>query len=361
MCIRDRSGGVQSKMLNKIKRALKECSAVIISDYGKGCLSDRILRNIIKYANRKDIPVIVDPKGLDYQKYKGSYAVTPNLNELNQATKMPVKNQKEIITASKSLLSKYQFNFLVVTRSSDGMSIIQRSPKTLITHLAAETREVYDVSGAGDTVVAVLAVLVGAGFGITEAAKISNIAAGIVVEKAQTGIAHPHEILSRLQGKSIIFSNKKVMSLLTVKEKVYSWKQDGLKVGFTNGCFDLIHPGHISLIERAKKECDKLIVAINNDYSVKLLKGKHRPVQSDRSRASVLSALQSVDAVVIFSEKTPIKLIKSIKPDLLIKGSDYKVNQIVGGNFVTNSGGRVKIIKLLPGFSSSKTISRFKK
>ena len=359
--IEEVSGGVQSKMLNKIKRALKECSAVIISDYGKGCLSDRILRNIIKYANRKDIPVIVDPKGLDYQKYKGSYAVTPNLNELNQATKMPVKNQKEIITASKSLLSKYQFNFLVVTRSSDGMSIIQRSPKTLITHLAAETREVYDVSGAGDTVVAVLAVLVGAGFGITEAAKISNIAAGIVVEKAQTGIAHPHEILSRLQGKSIIFSNKKVMSLLTVKEKVYSWKQDGLKVGFTNGCFDLIHPGHISLIERAKKECDKLIVAINNDYSVKLLKGKHRPVQSDRSRASVLSALQSVDAVVIFSEKTPIKLIKSIKSYLLIKGSDYKVNQIVGGNFVTNSGGRVKIIKLLPGFSSSKTISRLKK
>jgi len=351
---------IESKMLAGVKKSLKSCSALIISDYGKGSLSSRILSKVIKDANRRNVPIIVDPKGFNYQKYKGSYVVAPNLHELSQVVQMSVKTQREVISASRCLLSRYRFKFLVVTRSSEGMSVIHRNPKTNVVHLPAETREVYDVSGAGDTVVAVLAVLIGAGYAITDAARISNIAAGVVVEKAQTAVVYPHEILSRLKDKSFFFGDKKVMDLPTIKENIHLWRQKGLKIGFTNGCFDLIHPGHIFLIEQAKKECDKLIVAINNDDSVKSIKGKNRPIQSDHSRASILSALESVDAVTIFSEKTPLKLIKFIKPDVLVKGSDYKVNQVVGGGFIEQSGGRVKVISLLSGFSSSKTISRLK-
>ncbi len=349
--------GIQSNMLARIKRSLKDCSALIISDYGKGTLSSRILSKVIKDANRKNVPIIVDPKGLNYKKYNGSHVVTPNLHELSQATQMSVKNQKEIISASRYLLSRHQFKFLVVTQSSKGMSVVCKNPKSKVVHLSAETREVYDVSGAGDTVVAVLAILLGAGYGIVDAARISNIAAGIVVEKAQTAVVFPYEILSRLRDRSLSFSAKKVMDLATIKENINLWRQKGMKIGFTNGCFDLIHPGHIFLIEQAKKECDKLIVAINNDNSVRLIKGKSRPIQSDYSRASVLSALESVDAVIIFSEKTPFKLIKFIRPNVLVKGSDYKIGQVVGGNFVRKYGGRVKIVDLLSGFSSSKTIS----
>lgn len=225
-------------------------------------------------------------------------------------------------------------------------------------HLAAEAREVYDVSGAGDTVLATLALALGAGAPLQDAAALANVAAGIVVGKSGTAVVRADELLRVLRASELKGTHDKIMSFDQLLERVAAWRTGGLSVGFTNGCFDLLHPGHVSLLAQARAHCDRLIVGLNTDASVRKLKGDGRPVNGETARAVVLAALETVDAVVLFAEDTPLKLIEALRPDLLVKGADYTIDKVVGADVVSSYGGRVLLIELVPGQSTTGTITR---
>ena len=223
--------------------------------------------------------------------------------------------------------------------------------------LAAEAREVFDVSGAGDTVVSVMAAALGAGANLGDAARLANVAAGIVVGKVGTAVVESTELEATLLDRDTI-EHRKTLPLSLALDQVARWRRNGLKVGFTNGCFDLLHPGHVTLLGQARAACDRLVVGINSDESVKRLKGPDRPVQNQEARAAVLASLAAVDAVVIFDEDTPVELITQLKPDLLVKGADYRLDQVVGADIVKSYGGRVMLAPIVPGFSTTATIAR---
>jgi len=228
-------------------------------------------------------------------------------------------------------------------------------------HLAAEAQEVFDVSGAGDTVVAAIAAALGAGIPLADAAALANVAAGIVVGKVGTAAAYAADVVARLHHQDLSSAEAKILSTQQVKDRVAAWRRAGHKIGFTNGCFDLLHPGHVSLLRQAKRACGRLVVGLNSDASVAGQKSDGRPVQSEAARATMLASLATVDAVVIFAEKTPLKLIKALKPDLLVKGADYDLEGVVGADVVKRRGGKVLLAKLEPGFSTSATIARMTK
>jgi D-beta-D-heptose 7-phosphate kinase / D-beta-D-heptose 1-phosphate adenosyltransferase len=245
---------------------------------------------------------------------------------------------------------------MVVTRGKDGMSIIQAGGK--VDHLRTAAREVFDVSGAGDTVIATMAASIAAGGGIVDACTLANIAAGIVVGKRGTAVATAGELMAALRPHDGYEDPYKLFSRDSVATLAREWRQQGLRVAFTNGCFDLLHPGHISLIDQARREADRLIVGINSDQSVKRLKGSERPVQSEIARATVLASLKSVDAVVIFEEDTPLQLIDLLEPDVLVKGADYTVETVVGADLVIKRGGRVFLANLVAGHSTTNTLKK---
>jgi D-beta-D-heptose 7-phosphate kinase/D-beta-D-heptose 1-phosphate adenosyltransferase len=245
---------------------------------------------------------------------------------------------------------------LLVTRSEHGMTLV--TAEGHVTHLPAMTREVFDVSGAGDTVIATLAVATAAGATLQDAANLANIAAGIVVGKAGTAVVHPDEIAEVLQAREIRGVSAKIRTQSSTLDLVQTWRARGLKVGFTNGCFDLVHPGHVSLLSQARSQCDRLVVGLNTDRSVRRLKGPSRPINSEVARAVVLAALESVDAVTMFDEDTPIGLITSLRPDVLVKGADYSLANVVGADQVVGWGGRVFLAELTPGQSTSGIVSR---
>jgi D-beta-D-heptose 7-phosphate kinase/D-beta-D-heptose 1-phosphate adenosyltransferase len=222
-------------------------------------------------------------------------------------------------------------------------------------------REVFDVSGAGDTVVATLAASLAAGASLSDAARLANVAAGIVVGKVGTAVAYADDLIAALHQSEVAAAENKFASRHAALEQVARWRHLGKKIAFTNGCFDLLHPGHVSLLDQARSQCDKLVVGLNSDASVKRLKGETRPVQTETSRGTVLASLAAVDLVVIFEEDTPLELIKALKPDVLVKGADYSVDQVVGGDFVTSIGGRVFLADLKKGHSTTSTIARMAK
>lgn len=329
------------------------CGALVLSDYGKGVLSDAVIAAAIAAARSAGLPVIVDPKGTDFSRYRGASVLTPNRRELAEATRMPVDSDAEVEAAARALLEDCGIEAVIATRGAQGMAVVTTEH---CAYLPALAQEVFDVSGAGDTVVAVLAAGLAAGLPLTDAAQLANVAAGIVVGKVGTAVVRPDELGDALGGGSVLGS--KFLSRDDLVDRVAQWRARGLSVGFTNGCFDLVHPGHISLIEQASAACDRLIVALNDDASVARLKGEDRPVQPEQARGRVIASLSGVDAVTLFGEDTPRELIELLRPDVLVKGADYTAEEVVGGDFVTGYGGRIVLANLVDGFSTTDTISR---
>ncbi|HSV30195.1 MAG TPA: D-glycero-beta-D-manno-heptose-7-phosphate kinase, partial [Candidatus Omnitrophota bacterium] len=323
---------IREQILIRAERLLSKVKAVVLSDYGKGVLADPIAAELIKRARAQGKPVVVDPKGTDYGKYRGATVLTPNRKELADATKMPVDCDDAIVAAARHLIDTCGVESVLVTRSQDGMTLV--SSCGTVHHLPAEAREVFDVSGAGDTVVATLAAAIGSGASLLEGARIANVAAGIVVAKVGTAVAYAAELVSALHQDDLLSGDTKIQTLETASSLIERWRRKGLKVGFTNGCFDLLHPGHVSLLAQSKAACDRLVVGLNSDASVGRLKGPSRPVQSEAARATVLASLASVDLVVIFGEDTPLRLIETLRPDVLVKGADYTVATVVGADIV---------------------------
>lgn len=343
-------------VLSAASTALESVGAVILSDYGKGVLTEGVVAALITAARTVGRPVVVDPKGRDFRRYRGASVVTPNRKELAMATGLPVGDDAQVVAAALHLIETCGIDAVVATRSEQGMSVITRSGE--VRHLPAEAREVFDVSGAGDTVVATLAAALGAGASLADAARLANLAGGIVVGKVGTAVARAPELLSALHHQEWQHGEAKVAALEEAVERTERWRRRGQRIGFTNGCFDLLHPGHVSLLAQSRAACDRLVVGLNSDASVRRLKGERRPVQSEASRAAVLASLASVDMVVIFGEDTPIDLIRALRPDVLIKGADYRVDEVVGADIVQSYGGRVLLADLKDGHSTTATIAR---
>lgn len=337
---------------------LDQAACLVLSDYDKGVLTLGVLRALIDAARAKGRPIVVDPKGHDYSRYRGATVITPNRRELREASGMPVGSDAEIVAAARAVIAAAGVENILVTRSQDGMTFVSGLPDVAPLHFPAVAREVFDVSGAGDTVVAVLAASLGRGLPASVGVELANVAAGIVVGKMGTAVAHASELSAAFRAHDLLQGEIKVASAEAVAERAAEWRSQGLKVGFTNGCFDLLHPGHVSLMRQAKAQCDRLVVGLNSDASVARLKGPSRPVQSEAARAAVLASLASVDAVVIFGEDTPLELIEKVRPDVLVKGADYTVETVVGADVVKSYGGRVVLANLEQGHSTTATIAR---
>ncbi len=346
---------LRGDLVRIVKDALTHHKVMILSDYAKGVLGDGIARELIEAAKAAGALVIIDPKGHDYSIYRGADVLKPNRPELAAATKMPVSTDDEVVTAARTLMAAHDFGAMIVSCGQDGMLVVEKEGEPL--KLSAEAREVFDVSGAGDTVISMLAASLGAGASLGDAARLANTAAGIVVGKVGTAVVETTEIEGALVNRDTIEHNK-MLPLSLALDQVARWRRNGLKIGFTNGCFDLLHPGHVSLLGQAKAACDRLVLGINSDASVVRLKGPGRPVQNEDARAAVLSSVAAVDLIVIFDEDTPKELIEAIRPDLLVKGADYSIDQVVGGAFVQSYGGKVLLAELSPGFSTTATIAR---
>jgi D-beta-D-heptose 7-phosphate kinase/D-beta-D-heptose 1-phosphate adenosyltransferase len=328
---------------------------MVLSDYGKGVLDGGFAARLIAMARGADRKVVIDPKGRDYAPYRGADILTPNGPELAEATGMQTREDGDVEKAARTLIDQFELGAVLATRGARGMTLVEKAGAVF--HLPARAVEVFDVSGAGDTVIAVLAAALAAGAPPIEAAMFANAAAGVVVAKLGTATCSLEELAGALQGHSRV-THDAVLGRDHLAREVAAWRRSGLRIGFTNGCFDLLHAGHISLIRQARAACDRLIVGLNTDASVKRLKGEGRPVNGEHARAVVLASLADVDAVTLFGEDTPVELIKAIKPDVLVKGADYSEATVVGADIVKGYGGRVVLADLTPGFSTTGTIAR---
>jgi len=346
---------IREDMLRLARELVADHSVVVISDYAKGVLTEGVALEIIRAAREAGARVIVDPKGGDHIRYRGADLIKPNRRELAHATGMPVETDDEIIAASRALIERCGFNAVLASLGAEGSLLIAADGAAHIQR--AEVREVFDVSGAGDTVVATVAAALAVGVALTDAARLGNFAAGIVVGKIGTAVVYASELTAALNGRDRHDADK-VVPRSHALDLVARWRRHGLKVGFTNGCFDLLHPGHVALLGQAKAGCDRLIVGLNSDASTARLKGPRRPIQSETERAAVLASLAAVDLIVMFEEDTPMELIRDIRPQLLVKGDDYRLDEVVGADFVKHAGGEVLLVKVVPGYSTTATIAR---
>jgi D-beta-D-heptose 7-phosphate kinase/D-beta-D-heptose 1-phosphate adenosyltransferase len=354
--LRELGRDVERALCEAVAQAIVACDIVVLSDYGKGLLSDRVLRAAIETAKAAGKRVIVDPKRVNFSAYRGADIVTPNRAELARASGMPADSDAEVEAAALKVRQTFG-GALLVTRSEHGMSYIDGQCPAL--HVPTVAREVFDVSGAGDTVIATLATALAAGFDVAEAIVLANHAAGIVVAKAGTATIGFAELVNALDLKTYSVGDQApLVSSAEARAWRERWAREGRTVGFANGCFDLLHPGHISLIRQAAAACDRLIVALNSDASVRRLKGSARPVQREAARAEVIGALKGVALVVIFEEDTPKALIEELRPDLLVKGADYKSEDVVGADFVQARGGKILLAELVVGQSTTRLLSQ---
>ncbi|HEY8119025.1 MAG TPA: D-glycero-beta-D-manno-heptose-7-phosphate kinase [Methylophilaceae bacterium] len=328
---------------------------VILSDYAKGVLSNPLCHSTIQKCRQLNIPVLVDPKGQDYSKYKGATALTPNKRETAEACRVDPKNTAAILQAAAILRKSLDLEFFAVTRGEEGISLIDAHN---MLHIPATAKQVFDVSGAGDTVIATLAAGLIHGLSHHEAFQLANIAAGVVVGKVGTAPITRDDLLHELISQDTAEQVDKVCDLASLQARVDRWKSVGLTVVFTNGCFDLLHAGHVTYLDAARKTGDRLVLGLNTDRSVSALKGPSRPVIHEQDRARVLAALEAVDAVILFDEDTPLQLINTIRPDVIVKGDDYREDQVVGGTEVKSWGGKVKLIPIVPGRSTSGIIEK---
>jgi D-beta-D-heptose 7-phosphate kinase/D-beta-D-heptose 1-phosphate adenosyltransferase len=351
---------VNAMALAAAREAIPHHDVLVISDYAKGFLPPALTRDLIALAKAHGKPVIVDPKGADFAPYDGATIITPNRSETGLATGMDAGSDAAAAAAAKALLARLpELGAVLVTRGADGLSLAARGAD--IVHIPSRAREVFDVSGAGDTVVAALALSLAAGSDLQNAARLANVAAGIAVTMVGTAAVTAGEIAAELQTRQMESVEQKIVSVGQALERLALWRAEGRKIGFTNGCFDLVHPGHISLLAQARAACDRLVVGLNADVSVRRLKGDGRPVQDEMARAIVLASLAAVDLVVMFAEDTPDNLIRQIRPDILVKGADYTRENIVGADFVASYGGEVLLADLVPDRSTSDLIGRARK
>jgi len=349
---------IEDQVLRIFESELADADAVILSDYAKGVLTQRIIEEAIRQTNAAGKPVVVDPKSRNFSRYKGASFLTPNAREVAQATGITCVDDDMAATAGSMAREDASAEAILVTRSEQGMTLVDGEGAQ---HFRARALEVFDVSGAGDTVIAALTLALTAGATGAQAVALANAAAGVVVGKVGTAVIHPDELANALHSEELNSAEAKIKELPQLLDRIERWRSQGFKVGFTNGCFDLIHPGHISLLSQSKAQCDRLIVGLNTDTSIKRLKGEDRPVQNEMARAIVLASLSDVDTVTLFDDDTPLTLIEAIKPDVLIKGADYTVETTVGSEFVIENGGRVFLANIKDGFSTTRTIEKLGK
>jgi D-beta-D-heptose 7-phosphate kinase/D-beta-D-heptose 1-phosphate adenosyltransferase len=338
-------------------QALPRSDIVILSDYAKGLLTDETLKALIAAARAAGKPVIADPKSADVVRYDGVTVLTPNRKEAALASGIAGEGDANSAAAGTAMLQAASgIGAVLVTRGPRGMTLVERGQAPL--HVQTSAREVFDVSGAGDTVVAALALALAAGCALADAVNVANQAAGLAVAKAGTATVSFAELVTQLEDNSARNYLSKIVTWTQAMEQAAKWRALGRRVGFTNGCFDLIHPGHVSLLAQARASCQHLVVGLNTDASVKRLKGPSRPIQDETARAMVMASMQSVDLVVLFDEDTPLELITALKPDVLVKGADYRADQVVGADIVKSYGGEVVLAILSDGHSTTGTVAR---
>ncbi len=344
------NNSTQNKILDHFKKIIHNYSVVLFSDYGKGIFNKELTQLLIKISNDHKIKVLIDPKGRDYSKYSGAYLLTPNKKEAIEATNIIINDKKSLENAIIKLRNDYKLDISLITLSDQGIAVFDdkfRSHPTV-------AREVYDVTGAGDTVLASLGFALANELNIDDSIRFSNLAAGVVVGKIGSATASLNEIIDYESSLNKSTSDKHIKSIAEIKTLCKELKAKGKKIIFTNGCFDILHVGHVKYLEASKKFGDILIVGLNSNESVKNIKGSSRPINSEDNRAYLLAALESVDFVIIFEEDTPINVIKAIKPDTLVKGGDYEGREVVGQDIANE----LKFIKFIDGQSTSITIKK---
>jgi D-beta-D-heptose 7-phosphate kinase/D-beta-D-heptose 1-phosphate adenosyltransferase len=347
----------ETAVIAHAEAALPHCGAVVLSDYAKGALTPRVIRAIIDGARKLGKPVVVDPKSHDYSIYRGATLITPNRQELGTAVHRPVASEAEIAKAAAELARIVDSEAVLVTRSEEGMTLHVAGHAPF--HVPAYPVKVRDVSGAGDTVAAVMAILLAMKAPFDAAMRAANAAAAVVVGKRGTATVTLTELRHRiLPAASLAPEDKIVFDWGVLDERLREWRRHGLRIGFTNGCFDLLHRGHVKLLAEARAACDRLVVGLNSDASTARLKGKGRPINPAEGRAEVLAALEAVDLVVVFDEDTPLELIKQVRPAVLVKGADYTRNEVVGREVVESTGGDVILVDLVPGHSTTAMVER---
>jgi D-beta-D-heptose 7-phosphate kinase / D-beta-D-heptose 1-phosphate adenosyltransferase len=350
-------GGLERQLLDHALSALPHSSTVVLSDYAKGVLSAAVIRALIDAARKSGKPLIVDPKSRNFSIYRGATLITPNWHELADGVRTLPSGESEIAGTIARLNDELDTQAFLVTRGEAGMLLVPRDGKPV--HVSAYPVKVRDVSGAGDTVVAALAVMLAIGSDYEAAMRTANAAAAVVVGKRGTATLSIMELRARLLPHASLAPGEKIVFDWSVlDERLTEWRRLGARIGFTNGCFDILHPGHIKLLAQAHALCDRLIVGLNSDASVRRLKGSGRPMQDMQARAEVLAGLEAVDLVVIFDQDTPLELICRVRPQLLAKGGDYRREQVVGHELVEADGGEVVLIDLVPGFSTSQIVRK---
>jgi D-beta-D-heptose 7-phosphate kinase/D-beta-D-heptose 1-phosphate adenosyltransferase len=350
-----RPQGDYHRLIECVFAELPGSHALVLSDYAKGVLTPQVCQALIQRARSLGIPVLVDPKSADFSRYRGATTVCPNLDELAAAAHVDTRDLKSVLDAAEAIIPALDVEFLVATLSDKGIALLRPGYRFIAPALA---RQVFDVSGAGDTVIAVLALSMASGLNPEIAIQLANVAAGIVVAKVGTVPVERYELLAALDSEVAHHAEDKVIGRSELVTRVSQWKSRGERVVFTNGCFDLLHIGHITLLEQARRFGDRLIVAINSDASTRAVKGPNRPIVGERDRARVLAALGTVDAVVVFDETTPLETVLAIHPDVIVKGGDYHLETTVGAREVLSWGGQVKFIPLVDGFSTTSLIAR---
>jgi D-beta-D-heptose 7-phosphate kinase/D-beta-D-heptose 1-phosphate adenosyltransferase len=351
------SAELEGELIARALAAIPRVGAVVLSDYAKGVLTPRVVAQVIAAARDARVPVIVDPKAADYAIYRGATVITPNRRELSAATRRECASDAGILAAAQELAGIVDCAAVVVTRSEEGMSLYVTGEQPV--HVPAYAVKVRDVSGPGDTVIAILALMLAPGADYETAMRAANAGAAVVVGKPGTATASVDELRHRLlPAAATALEDKIVFDRSVLDARLSEWRRQRLRIGFTNGCFDLLHRGHIRLMAAARSACDRLVVGLNSDASVTRLKGKGRPIQDVTSRADVLAALEAVDLVVVFEEDTPLELIKQVRPAVLVKGSDYARKDVVGHDVVEANGGEVVLVDLVPGHSTTSMLAR---
>jgi D-beta-D-heptose 7-phosphate kinase/D-beta-D-heptose 1-phosphate adenosyltransferase len=351
------SAAIEQQLIDAILPLLPRADIVLLSDYAKGVLTARVIRNVIDAAKKLGKRVIVDPKSANLAIYRGATLLKPNRKEFAEATRRRLDSEKSIADGAQEIMQLADCEAVLVTQSEHGMTLVPRHGETI--HVPGLPVRVRDVSGAGDTVAAVIAVTLAAGADWEAALRMANAAAAVAVGKQGAAVVTSAELRRKILPHAFLAAEEKIVgSPGELDAQLLEWRKQDLRVGFTNGCFDILHPGHVKLLTAARATCDRLIVGLNSDASVRRLKGEDRPVQNERARAEVLAALEAVDLVVLFEEDTPLNLITQIKPGVLVKGADYTREQVVGHEIVEAHGGEVRLVEILQGFSTTSLVAR---
>ncbi|HZZ32445.1 MAG TPA: D-glycero-beta-D-manno-heptose 1-phosphate adenylyltransferase [Phenylobacterium sp.] len=353
------TGEVEQRLVRTIRDAAKDAGAILLSDYGKGVVTEAVIAACREAALASGGKLVVDSKARSFARYGAVDMIKPNAAELGHATDMPTESDDQIAAALTRALELWEAKAILVTRASKGISLAVRGQA--VRHFPTAPREVFDASGAGDTTLAALGLALAAEAAIEEAIAFAQLASGVAVGKVGTATVSPEELVEAALSAHMAPAEAKVATAQRMVDEVARWKAKGLRVGFTNGCFDILHKGHVAYLAQARAWCDRLIVGLNADDSVRRLKGDGRPVNDLESRALVLAGLGSVDLVVPFEEDTPIKLIEAARPNVLVKGADYAESEVVGHELVKGWGGEVKLATIVDGYSTTAAIARMSK